>query len=338
MAERPRDTRAQQSAEREDQMRDRFGLVPGGEGRPGVDALFPAGEGLDVPFEVKSSDTDSVSTARDVGREHIIKWRNRHWLFGFYKRGSRNPSIAIRYIYASPRQLEPWIAEQETYVLPDWELVRLLPAAVDRRLLIAVAGDKAHYTLQDAKRLLKSQKLEAGEHMTPAMRALLLDAGLNEPTRMTMPVSRALADRKTGFSELAFRALIAKTAGPVDESAIRNNFGETDFYELRAVVEFLSKHRLTDGRRITMKSIRSECDREEGFSADRMLVLLGERARYLLDRGATRNNPHIPERRLLQLVPPDQVIPADAGRWAQLLEVLVRRELSRAAATDLATE
>ena len=219
MADHMRDTRAQQSAEREDQMRDRFGLVPGGGGRPGVDALLPLGEGVEIPFEVKSSDTDSVSTARDVGREHIDKWRNRHWLFGFYERGSRNPPVAVRYIYASPRQLEPWIGEQEQYVLPDWQLVRLLPGAADRNILIAVAGHKEKYTLQDAKTILKSQKLEAGEHMTAEMRAVLRDAGLPEPRRMTTPVYRALMDRV------------------------------------------------------------------DGFSPDRMLVLLHERARYLLDRG-----------------------------------------------------
>src|SRR5437016_2069210 len=136
MAEQSRDLRAQQAAEREDQMRDRFGLLPGGEGRPGVDALLPLVESEgEAPFEVKSSDSDSVSTARDVGREHIEKWRRRHWLFGFYIRGSRNPPIARHYIYASPQQLEPWIAEQERYVLPDWELVRLLPSLADHGLL-----------------------------------------------------------------------------------------------------------------------------------------------------------------------------------------------------------
>lgn len=153
MAEQPRDTRAQQAAEREDQMRDRFGLAPGGEGRPGVDALLPMDDELMVPFEVKSSDGDSVSTARDVGRQHIEKWRRRHWLFGFYERGTRNPPRAVRYIYASPRQLEPWIADQERYALPDWELVLRLPAAADSGLLAAVVGSKENYTIEDARRL-----------------------------------------------------------------------------------------------------------------------------------------------------------------------------------------
>lgn len=99
-----RDLRAQQAAAREDQMRDRFGLEPGGEGRPGADALLTLESGERIPFEVKSTDDDSVSAARDLGREHIAMWRQRHWLFGFYVRGSRNPPVARRYIYASPRR------------------------------------------------------------------------------------------------------------------------------------------------------------------------------------------------------------------------------------------
>ena len=67
-------------------------------------------------------------------------------------------------------------------------------------------------------------------------------------------------------------------------------------------------------------------------------MLLHERARYLLDRGATRNNPHIPESRLLELVPINQVIPGETGRRAQWLEQMVQRELQAiAAATDAAT-
>jgi len=273
MADQARDTRAQQSAEREDQMRDRFGLVPGGGGRPGVDAILPLGEDGEIPFEVKSSDGDSVSTARDVGREHIAKWRSRHWLFGFYRRGSRNPPIPERFIYASPRQLEPWIAEAEQYVLPDWQIVRLLPGTADLSVLAGVAGQKKVYTLEDARKILKSQKLEAGEHMTREIRTVLDASGLPEPTKMGTKVYKALMDRP------------------------------------------------------------------DGFSPERMLVLLHERARYLLDRGATRNNPHIAQSRLLKLVPRDQVIGSDAGRWAQRLEELVRRELqaAKAAATDTAT-
>jgi hypothetical protein len=272
MAPPPRDLRAQQAAEREDQMRDRFGLMPGGQGRPGVDALLPLGhleplspgmleEPEMVPFELKSTDSDSVSTARDVGREHIEKWRQRHWLFGFYVRGTRNPPVARRYIYVSPRQLEPWIAEQEDYVLADWELVRRLPSHVDRDVLITVAGDKELYSLDDAQRVLKQQKLGSQEDLDPEIRAALEAARIRNPRKMTTPLYRALMDRPAGYSPT------------------------------------------------------------------RMLALLRERARYLLDRGATRNNPHIPEATILRLAGPAQVIAEASPRKAQSLEEMVRAEL-----------
>lgn len=309
-------------------MRDRFGLQPGGGGRPGVDAFLELGGGGPlVPFEVKSSDGDSVSTARDVGRQHIEKWRQRHWLFGFYLRGSRNPPVATQYIYASPAQLEPWIAEQEEYVLPDWELVRLLPELADGRLLSAVAGDRDHYTLEDATHLLKNQKLETGEHMTPELRTLLDEAGLAEPRKMTVPVYRALMDRRAGFSAVALRALLAQIADAPSEEKVLRDLGERDFHPLREVVDFLGGRFLTTGLELSARTIAEHADYADGFSPDRMLVLLRERARYLLDRGATRNNPHIPLRRLLALVPDDQVIPGDMPRRAQWLEDVVRRAL-----------
>lgn len=125
---------------------------------------------------------------------------------------------------------------------------------------LALPG-KEIYTLQDAKRILKQQKLEAGEHMTAEIREVLKASGLPEPRRMGTPVYKALMDRP------------------------------------------------------------------KGFSPERMLVLPHERARYLLDRGATRNNPHLPETTLTKLVCDDQVIKPEAPRKAQRLEELVRREL-----------
>ena len=338
MAEPTRDLRAQQASEREDQMVDRFGLTPGGEGRPGVDALLPLHDERQIPFEVKSSDTNSVSTARDVGREHIEKWRRRHWLFGFYVRGSRNPPVARSYIYASPRQLEPWIAAQERYVLPDWELVHLLPILAEDDLLIAVAGEKDHYTLDDAQRLLKQQKLEAGEHMTAEMRSLLEEAGLREPRKMSKSVYEALMDQETEFSALALQALMARLAEPPAQEEVLNALGDSDFHPADAVDRLLRGRKLAEGGRLLKQAVWDAADRQEGFSSNRMLALLRERIRYLLDRGATRNNPHISETRLLKLVPDEQVIEAGATRLAQRLEELVERELQEiAAATDAAT-
>ena len=229
----------------------RFNLESTGEGRGGRDALLRLHpDGLDVKFELKSTDGDSISTARDVGREHIDKWRQQHWLFGFYRRGSHNPPRAVEYIYASPRQLGPWIDEQEDYVVVDWALVEHLPKMVDLDLLHRTVGAKYEYTFADARKILKSQKLEQGEHVTGELRRMLAEKGLAEPRRFTAPLYRALMDR------------------------------------------------------------------DDGFSPEMMLTLLQERCRYLLDRGSTRNNPHIPQTRLRVLVPSDQVVPGDHGDFA----------------------
>lgn len=325
------DQRAQQSAEREDQMRNRFGLSSGGAGRSGVDALLRLENGVEVPFELKSTDSRSVSTARDVGRDHIRKWRQRHWLFGFYVRGSRNPPVAIRYIYASPRQLEPWILEQEQYVLPDWEIVRNLPPMSSINVLGAVIGYKGLYTLADARRLLKQQKLEVGEHMTEEMRGLLDQAGIPEPGKMTARVYQALMDRRAGFSPSALRMLISELRSPPPESAITEALGDRPLLDVEDAAKLLRSKRFSNGSCISRQLLAVRADHRSGYTPERMMVLLRERARYLLDRGATRNNPHISDSTVNRLVPPGQVILPDDGRLAQRLEVLVTDELAHGA-------
>lgn len=336
--EQDRDRRAQQSAEREDHMRNRFNLAPGDEGRDGTDAWLELEEGGRVPFEIKSSDVASVSTARDVGREHIEKWRRRHWLFGFFQRGSMNPPIARCFIYASPHQLEGWIGQQEEYAGKDWEIVRLLPALASRDLLRAVVGDQDHYSLDDARGILKSQKLESGEHMTPEIRDLLQQAGLEEPTKMTPAIYRALMDRHAGFSRLTLDALVAELAEPLTDPELTEALGDHDFYPLEAVDALLRRRQLSAGGRLGRAAIAERADSVAGFSPDRMLVLLRERIRYLLDRGATRNNPHISESWLRAHVPHDQLLAGNEHRSAAWLETRVQRELqAMAAATDAPT-
>jgi hypothetical protein len=204
MPEESGQARAYQAAEREDHMATRFNLESTGEGREGRDALLRLSpEGFEVQFELKSTDGDSISTARDVGREHITKWRQQHWLFGFYRRGSHNPPRAVEYLYASPRQLGPWIDEQEAYVVVDWALVDRVPSLLDVELLHQVVGERDVYSLADAQKILKSQKLEQGEHVTGEMRQLLGTMGLAEPRRFTAPMYRALMDRPDGTAPSA---------------------------------------------------------------------------------------------------------------------------------------
>jgi hypothetical protein len=51
--------------------------------RSGLDAVLDL-DGLVIPFELKSTTTGDVTTVRDMGRDHIVKWEGQHWLIGVY--------------------------------------------------------------------------------------------------------------------------------------------------------------------------------------------------------------------------------------------------------------
>ena len=70
--------------------------------RAGVDAILDSaveGRVFRLDIEVKSTTGDTVSTARDVGVEHIQRWRRMLFVIGFYtKEARRRPNIRQRLI------------------------------------------------------------------------------------------------------------------------------------------------------------------------------------------------------------------------------------------------
>ncbi|QTA80010.1 Uncharacterized protein dnl_22960 [Desulfonema limicola] len=76
------------------------------EGRSGVDAFLKL-DGKTVPFELKTTSQGSVTTVRDFGPDHILKWKNKHWLIGFFIKGREY------YKYGSPSMMEKWIKSKE---------------------------------------------------------------------------------------------------------------------------------------------------------------------------------------------------------------------------------
>lgn len=181
---------------RESSMRDLFELQKDElEGRSGIDAFLLL-DGERIPFELKTTSKGSVTTVRDFGPDHIQKWQDKHWLIGFFLKGTEY------YKYASPSQMKPWIQKKEQYILPDFKLANLLPNKIDLEDLYEILGVKSIYSLADAKYLQKNQ------------------------------------------------------------------YKKEKYLELQ--------------------------DMESGYSAHRMLDILRDRARYLLERGSTLNNPHIP--------------------------------------------
>lgn len=127
--------------------------------RAGVDAVLDVdvdGQPYRFEVEVKSSTGSTVSTARDVGMEHIQKWRRKLFVIGFYSREARRPEL-LHCLCLTPIDMEPWIASIEAKILIDFKLALL----ASRRLLLAdlfdVCGEQETYSLSDAKRLHKQQ-------------------------------------------------------------------------------------------------------------------------------------------------------------------------------------
>lgn len=127
--------------------------------RGGVDALLDIevdGKSYRFEVEVKSSTGSTVSTARDVGMEHIQKWRRKLFVLGFYSREARRPELQ-HCLCLTPIDMEPWIASIEAKILIDFKLA----LRASRRLVLAdlfeVCGEQETYSLEDAKRLHKQQ-------------------------------------------------------------------------------------------------------------------------------------------------------------------------------------
>ncbi|MDR0847512.1 MAG: hypothetical protein LBN10_00480 [Propionibacteriaceae bacterium] len=140
---------------RENQMVQLFNLtVPDNRGRGDIDAYLQI-DGRTVPFELKSTTSGSVSTVRDFGPDHIAKWRaGLHWLFAFYDHSGTKLHHCV---YASPKDMESWIAEKERYIRPDIMLADTVPALITSDAVATILGLKEVYDEVDAKWIMKNQ-------------------------------------------------------------------------------------------------------------------------------------------------------------------------------------
>lgn len=126
--------------------------------RSGVDAhldIVVDGSRLRIEIEVKSTTGTSVSTARDVGMEHIGKWRQKFFVIGFYTKEAQ-PELR-QCLCLTPADMEPWIASIESRIAVDFKLASLATSKLSMQDLYSLIGKKEHYTLQDAKALHKRQ-------------------------------------------------------------------------------------------------------------------------------------------------------------------------------------
>jgi hypothetical protein len=158
-------------------------VVPERRGRSDIDAHLTI-DGRVVDFELKSTTRSSVSTVRDFGPDHIRKWRDGlHWLFAFYdEAGAR----LLYCVYASPQDMEPWIAEKERDMRPDTTLADSLPGLVTADMVTDILGSKATYTVQDAEWIMKRQ-WRRGEYR----RRQDVEGGYSLPAMVNMLNARA---------------------------------------------------------------------------------------------------------------------------------------------------
>lgn len=185
-----------QDDDRESAMRVLFNLYKNeDEGRSGIDAFLDF-EGEVIPFELKTTSQGSVTTVRDFGHDHIEKWKDKHWLIGFFMNGREY------YKYGSPLMMAEWIKGKEQYIAPDFKLATLVPSKLHLDDLYDILEKKDIYTYEDAKAIQKQQ------------------------------------------------------------------YSKQKYLNLQ--------------------------DLTSGYSPERMLEILKDRARYLIERGSTLNNPHIP--------------------------------------------
>lgn len=165
------------------------------EGRSGIDAFLKI-DGKTIPFELKTTSQGSVTTVRDFGPDHVQKWKNKHWLIGFFVKGQEY------YKYGSPSMMADWINSKEKYITPDFKLAELVPAKITLEDMYQIIGEKAIYTYDDAKAIQKMQ------------------------------------------------------------------YNKEQYLQLQ--------------------------DLDQGYSPKKMLKIVKDRAQYLIERGSTLNNPHIP--------------------------------------------
>lgn len=127
--------------------------------RAGVDALLEVavdGRRFRFDIEVKSTTGDTVSTARDVGMEHIQRWRRMLFVIGFYSKEARRPELQ-RCLCLSPVDMEPWIVSIKKKILIDFKIATRSSLSLHLDDLFEVCGEQTSYSIDDAKRIHKQQ-------------------------------------------------------------------------------------------------------------------------------------------------------------------------------------
>lgn len=130
-----------QDGEREELLRKLFELIPTNGNRIGTDAADEFGRG----YELKTTTKSGVSTARDVGHNHLKKWRKVNWICG--KGSYRGKEFIFDEIYfLYPHNLEEWFQRIEKKLTERDELFTLVLELMNRNLYNEEAMDTVRKT------------------------------------------------------------------------------------------------------------------------------------------------------------------------------------------------
>lgn len=146
---------AAQDDVRENQLVDLFNLErEAGRVRHGIDAILKI-DGETFEFELKSVTTlrGGISTVRDLGRDHIQKWRGKHWIFAFYSAAGKLNECK----YVTPDDMAPWIDATWLYIEADFRMADVVPSAVSLAEMQSIIGVMPIYGLDHARKLHKNQ-------------------------------------------------------------------------------------------------------------------------------------------------------------------------------------
>jgi Restriction endonuclease PvuII len=141
-----------------------FELQQANHNRTGPDALDENGR----LYELKSTTRDRVSSARDVGMDHLTKWRHLNWIFG---RGNyKGRQFDFEQIYfLTPEQMEPWFSVIEAKLTRDDALFKRALKVLERAGFTAAERERVQLAFRRGV-LLNDPKIPWGYVRTHGVR------------------------------------------------------------------------------------------------------------------------------------------------------------------------
>jgi hypothetical protein len=266
--------------------------------------------GSELKFELKSTTTGSLSTVRDFGRDHIEKWKEMHWIVGFYDKNKTDDPVYC--VYVPPSGMKRWVDKMWEYVRKDYETAEIAAEKIAKSDVYRLFGEKNSYTLDDAKSVQKNQltakqyrdRMDHPQAITrksfrKVISPVLLRALDGDPRFSGAEISEADCKemlRRQSSLDFITQALNGENA--LEEERFSYLIPEALMDEARLALKagHLTHKKIASLMKKLMTKTRSKefMDVAPGYSPDAMLEVLKGRVRYLIHRGSTLNNPHIP--------------------------------------------